>query len=374
MRARTAIAFTLITTSAACGGTPPPSQRDYAIPVLVASASPMVDAGVVDAAPPTVAMPAVQVKPLPITGATGPIFLDYIARDHDHVWAPFVSGSDGVVEVFDTTKSEFTAISGFKTAERDNHGKKRTVGPSSVSIGDGVAYVGNRGTSEVCVVDAVKLKIGKCLKLGTAPDGVAYIAALHEVWVTTPGDHSLTILDASKKETLKLKTTIKVDGDPEGYASVDDGSFFFTNLEDKNKTLRIDTKTHQVTATWSPNCGADGPRGIAADPHGKFVIVACTDHLQTLDASHDGAPLSQLDTGAGVDNIDFIGSVVYAAAGKSARMTIARVDDHGAFSLLASGATSDGARNAVGSADGKAYVVDGKNAQLLVVQVATQTP
>ena len=305
---------------------------------------------------------------MPIAGGTGPLSLDYIGQDPGHVWIPFVAASSGAVAVFDTTKGTFAIVPGFKTVEREGHGQKRAMGPSSVSAGDGVVYVGNRGTAEICVIDATKLSVGKCLKLSSSPDGVAYVAAAHEVWVTTPADHSLTVLDASKKDTLKVKTTIKVDGDPEGYAVDAENGLFFTNLEDKNRTLEIDVKTHRIVATWSPSCGADGPRGIAVDGHRKLVIVACTDHLQVLDAGHDGAPLGQLDTGAGVDNIDLVGSLVYAAAGKSARMTIARVDDHGALSVVASGTTSDGARNAVADKDGKAYVVDGKNALLLVVQ------
>ena len=84
-----------------------------------------------------------------------------------------------------------------------------------------------------------------------------------------------------------------------------------------------------MKATWNPGCGADGPRGLAFDAAHDFVVVACTDHVQVLDAGHDGAPLGRLDTGAGVDNIDFVGGRVYAAAGKAAQLTVAAVDDEG---------------------------------------------
>src|SRR5208283_4059888 len=63
-------------------------------------------------------------------------------------------------------------------------------------------------------------------------------------WVTTPQNQTLTVLDASKPDTLKAKTTIKLEGDPEGYAVDASRGLFFTNLEDKNKTVVIDVASH----------------------------------------------------------------------------------------------------------------------------------
>src|SRR5207253_1232481 len=82
---------------------------------------------------------------------------------------------------------------------------------------------------------------------------------------TTPQDHSLTILDASDPAVLKPKTVVKTEGETEGFAVDESRGLFFTNLEDKGSTLAIDVKTHQLKATYSPACGEDGPRGIAAD-------------------------------------------------------------------------------------------------------------
>src|SRR5208283_4059887 len=102
---------------------------------------------------------------------------DYIAYEaaHSRIWVPV--GNTGSADVYDTAAGTFTRVDGFKTAEREFKGKKRTMGPSSVSIGDGVAYVGNRGGSEVCAVDLATLKLGKCLKLPSSPDGVGYDAS-----------------------------------------------------------------------------------------------------------------------------------------------------------------------------------------------------
>ena len=69
------------------------------------------------------------------------------------------------------------------------------VGPSSVTIGDGVVYVGNRADSSVCAFDARSLAKGACHKIDSMPDGLAYVAPRQEVWVTTPRDKSIRILD-----------------------------------------------------------------------------------------------------------------------------------------------------------------------------------
>jgi DNA-binding beta-propeller fold protein YncE len=252
--------------------------------------------------------------------------------------------------------------------EREARGAKRTMGPSAASVGDGVVYIGNRGTSEVCAVDAKTLELGKCIKLTGAIDGVCYVASGKEVWVTSPKESLLTVLDASSPSTLAVKTTIKLAGEPEGYGVDESRGLFFTNLEDKGGTVVIDVKTHKPRATWNAGCGADGPRGLAVDSAHGFVFVACTDHVQVLDGAHDGAKLGALDTGAGVDNIDLLPEkkLLYVAAGKAERLTVARVDDKGKLEIVATGVTSPGARNPVADESGKAYVADAQGARVLV--------
>jgi DNA-binding beta-propeller fold protein YncE len=305
-------------------------------------------------------------KALPLPGAIGPAFLDYIVYEAatSRVWVPV--GSTGTVDVLGVATETFTRIDGFKTREREVNTKKRTYGPSAAAVGDGFVYIGNRATSEICPVDVKTLKTAKCLKLDVATDGVAYAELAKEVWVTNPQARALTVLDASNPGRLTLRTTVKTDGAPEGYAVDDAHELFFTNLEDKGSTVAIDIRTRKVKATWSTGCGSDGPRGIAFDRTHDFVLVACTDHVQVLDATHDGALLGRLDTGPGLDNIDFVDGRVSAAAGKAARLTIARVDAGGQFAIVASGTTSEGARNAVFDASGNVYVADSLQARLLV--------
>ena len=198
---------------------------------------------------------------------------------HHRVWVP--AGNTGSVDVVEATSEKITQLDGFPTAEVERAGTKRTVGPSSATVGEGVVYVGNRADSNVCAVDASALKKGACLKLESSPDGLAYVAATKELWVTTPRDSSITILDASKAGALTPKAKVTVEGAPEGFA-VDDGrGVFYTNLEDKDRTLAIDVRTrvgHEDLAAEVRRGGAPGPR----DRHrsANFLMVACTDGVQ----------------------------------------------------------------------------------------------
>ncbi|HEX3344043.1 MAG TPA: hypothetical protein VHS09_05690 [Polyangiaceae bacterium] len=360
----------------ACGGeTPPPPLPPPPPPLPAPTASepppPVASATVapVDAGAPRSPGPAqLTFKPVALPGVTAPASLDYLVYDgaHARVWVPV--GNTGSADVYDIAAGTFARVDGFKTAEREYKGKTRTMGPSAVAIGDGFAYVGDRATGEVCPVDEAKLTLGKCLKLPSPGDGVEYVPSAKEVWVTTPRAQTITVLDASRPDALKLKTAIKLDGSPEGYAVDATRGLFLTNLEDKNKTVLVDVKTHKPKATWSLDCGSDGPRGIATDAEHGFVFVACTDHLLVLDGANGGAKLATLDTGAGVDNIAWLAPqrLLYAAAGKAAKLTVARIDDKGQPTVVATGASTEGARNGVADASGNAYLADPLNGRLLV--------
>src|SRR5512140_2621564 len=202
------ISVALILLVAACGGPPaapvpptPPTPPTAPSPPADLAAQNVKGPADVDAAAPAAAPPGpaqLTAKALPLPGATAPVSVDYLAIDRarGRVWVPV--GDTGSVDVLDIAANTFARVEGFKTGEREIRGKKRLVGPSAAYMGDGYAFIGNRATSEVCPVDVKSLKLGKCLKLTAASDGVAYVAQTKEVWVTTPRDHSLTVLDASK--------------------------------------------------------------------------------------------------------------------------------------------------------------------------------
>ncbi|MBI3768735.1 MAG: hypothetical protein HY271_09610 [Deltaproteobacteria bacterium] len=319
---------------------------------------------------PSPPLPALTVHTLmlPSASASG-VSLDCLAYDraHHRVWVP--AGETGAVAVVDTADDHITLVRGFATAEMERHGTRRLVGPSSATVGNGVVYVGNRADSSVCAVDAESLRLGPCLTLASMPDGLAYVASAKEVWATTPRQRSIAILDAADAGALTWKGEIDLAGAPEGFAVDNARGVFYTNLEDRDRTLTVDIVSRQVVCTWLPGCGEAGPRGLALDHRRNVLVVACPDHVVALDAGHDGTRLSAMNIGDGLDSIDLVESrhELYMAAARAATLTIAHLDAQGGLTPLAIAATRAGARNAVATDEGVAYVTDGGEGKILVV-------
>jgi hypothetical protein len=296
-----------------------------------------------------------------------PVGMDYLAYDaaNDRIWVP--AGNTGKVDVVDIGTGKVTALGGFATRPAPRPGRPN-MGPSSATVGDGVIWVGNRGDDRVCAFDARTLQKGTCVEFASMPDGLAWIATTRELWATTPGDHTLTIVGVSGGKP-GTPTTVKLDGAPEGYAVDAARGIFYTNLEDKDRTLAIDVKTRKVTATFTPGCGADGPRGLALDSARRLLFVACTSGAMTLDLAHDGKVVGRLATGGGVDNLDYHAGkrLLYVASAKDGTLTIARVGDTGALTAAAAVPTAKGARNPVVDARGTAYVADSPDGKLIII-------
>jgi DNA-binding beta-propeller fold protein YncE len=318
-----------------------------------------------------------ELKPIMLPGATGAVALDYFAYDRatGKLWVP--ASNTGSVDVIDEKTDAVSQITGFPTGEIERRGKKITVGPTAASIGNGVVYIGNRGNATLCVIDAKTFTHGECVPAspdgGVTPDGVVYVAATRELWITTrpmPGGDpaaakSLEVFDASDPQRLKWKSKIPLDGLAEGYAVDNDQGLFYANIEDMGKTVAIDVRSHKVVAEWNP--GSADLQGLAPDIARRFLFVACGDHVVSIDAGHGGKVLDSITTGPGLDNIDYSPDrkLLYAAASQAPSLTIAEVDDQGKFHLKATVPTVKGARGVVAGKGETAYLIDPVEGRIL---------
>src|SRR5437879_6600361 len=310
-----------------------------------------------------------ELKPIALPGANGAVALDYFAYDPatGKVWVP--ASNLGSVVVIDEKTDAVSQVAGFKTGEIERRGRKVTLGPTAASIGDGVVYVGNRGDATLCWIDKSSLSRGECVPVSTdhsiTPDGVLYVAATKEVWITArpvsssnaEAAKALQVFDASDPHHLKWKARIQLDGLGEGYA-VDNGrGLFYTNVEGPGSTIAIDVRTKKIVSKWNPGSADVG--GLALDSARGFLFVACGDHVVNLDAAHDGKILDSIQTGAGLDNIDYSAEkkILYAAASQTATLTIAEVGDDGKFRLKATVPAAKGARSVVAGNDETAYLI-----------------
>src|SRR2546421_12862689 len=320
-----------------------------------------------------------DLKPIALPSANGAVALDYFAYDSTNgkVWVP--ASNLGSVAVIDQKTGAVSQVSGFKTGEIERRGQKRIVGPTSATIGDGVVYVGNRGDATLCVIDKKTLERGEGVPASPdhaiTPDGVVYVAATKEVWINTrPATatnvdpaKSLHVFDATDPRHLKWKTKIPLENLGEGYA-VDNGhGLFYTNVEEIGATVAVDLRTKKIVSKWNPGSTAVG--GLALDHGRRFLFVACGDHVVNLDIAHDGKVLDSIQTGAGLDNIDYSSEkkILYAAAGQAATLTIADVGDDGKFHLKATVPTVKGARSVVAAGNETAYVIDPAEGKILKV-------
>ncbi len=314
-----------------------------------------------------------ELKPISLPGATGAVALDYFAYDPatGKVWVP--ASNLGSVDVIDEKTDTVSQVTGFQTGEVERRGRKIMVGPTAASIGDGVVYIGDRGDATLCVIDAKTLARGECVPVASSsaggnitPDGVVYVAATRELWITTrpasAGDaaaaRSLQVFDASDPSRLKWKAKIPLENLAEGYA-VDNGrALFYTNVEDTGTTIAIDARTHKIVAKWS--VGSADLGGLALDTARGFLFVACGDHVVSVDAAHEGKVIDLLQTGAGLDNIDYSNDrkLLYAAASQVPSLSIAEVGDDGKFHLKATVPTVKGVRGVVAGKGETAYMID----------------
>lgn len=339
---------------AGCGASPGPSSTAPSAPAPAPGPPPTDPAKMVTT---TVALPG---------GGPDGILMDYLLYNPrtNTVWVP--AGNTASVDVIDVATGKLSRVEGFATRAFERNGVKRVVGPSAAALGGaGTVYIGNRGDSSVCAVDENSLARGACARLDQSPDGVAYVARTQEVWVTTPRDHAIRVLDAA---TLAEKARIAFDGGPEGFAADNTRGRFYTNLEDKDVTLAIDLATRKTVATWKSGCGEAGPRGLRlADAEG-VLLVACTAKLESLDL-RDGNVVGSIDTGDGVDDFDYAPGDhrVYVGAARAARLTVAALDAKGGLTVIGTVPTRDGARNGVVTGDGRVYLSHAKGSELVVV-------
>jgi len=323
------------------------------------------------------AAPNYELKAIALPGANGAVALDYFAYDPTtgKVWVP--ASNLGSVVVIDEKTDAVSQVAGFKTGEIERRGRKVTLGPTAASIGDGVVYIGNRGDATLCVIDAKSLARGECVPVSTdhsiTPDGVLYVAAAKEVWITTrpvstanaEAAKALQVFDASDPRHLKWKAKVSLDGLGEGYAADNGRGLFYTNVEGPSSTVAVDVRTKKIVSKWNPGSADVG--GLALDSVRGFLFVACGDHVVNLDAGHDGKILDSIQTGAGLDNIDYSAEkkIIYAAASQAATLTIAEVGDDGKFHLKATVPAVKGVRSVVAAKDETAYLINPAEGRML---------
>ncbi|RST30437.1 YncE family protein [Sphingomonas ginkgonis] len=186
---------------------------------------------------------------------------------------------------------------------------------------------------------------------GKDPDAAAWDSASQKLWVMTPGDGSIDVVDAAAGRRL---ATLKVGGSLE-LAAADGAGHLFVNVEDRNELVKIDTRRVAVVAR-APLPGCDGPTGLALA--GRVLISACANGIARFTAAADLKPLGSAAIGARPDGAfaDPARHRAYIPSGGDG--TLAVFDTRGALPrLMARVSTAKGARTgAVDPRSGRVYL------------------
>src|SRR6266568_8648067 len=77
-----------------------------------------------------------ELTPISLPGASGVVALDYFAYDRStgKLWVP--ASNTGNVDVIEERSDAVSQVTGFKTGEVELRGRKITLGPTAVSVGD----------------------------------------------------------------------------------------------------------------------------------------------------------------------------------------------------------------------------------------------
>ena len=122
----------------------------------------------------------------------------------------------------------------------------------------------NRDSGTVTIVDLKTLKTTHETRVGTHPEGVAFLGQSHRLAVAIYNDDQVALLDA---DTGKLIHRVEVFDEPYGIVSNRDGSRYYVTLEFPGKIAEI-SDTGDVLRQFP---AGSFPRGLALTPDGKTL-------------------------------------------------------------------------------------------------------
>ncbi len=133
----------------------------------------------------------------------------------------------------------------------------------------GLAYVANRGSASVSVVDVAQWSVVATIAVGKLPAGLALHGVRKELYVANSADNSIAVIDTLSRT---LVATIPLPGvSPGAVALSPDGQRLFVTLFYSNAVATIDTSARSVLGSFP--VGAN-PTGIGLDFGGTRLLVA----------------------------------------------------------------------------------------------------
>jgi YVTN family beta-propeller protein/VCBS repeat-containing protein len=142
------------------------------------------------------------------------------------------------------------------------------IGAGAVAATNTRAYVTNRSTGTVTVIDTVTATVVSTFAVGMEPDGVAVKSDGTRLYVSSSTSNTVTVIDTA---TGAVKATITV-ASPTAISVNPSGSSVFVTNYDNATVTRISTSTNKVVAVTKLPTGSR-PTSVVVSPDSKYVYV-----------------------------------------------------------------------------------------------------
>jgi YVTN family beta-propeller protein len=203
------------------------------------------------------------------------------------------------------------------------------------------AFITDGKDNAVTIVNLTSFElIAKVPIEGQKPDAVLYDQFSQKVFTYNAKSSDATVLDAVSNKVIK---TIPLEGKPE-FSVTNTKGLVYVNIEDKNQIKTIDTKTLEVTATWSIAPG-DEPSGLAIDLETNRLFSVCGNKLMVIVDATNGTIIKTLPIGDGCDGVAFdpTRKLVFSSNGEGS-LTVVKEENATTFRVQETVPTQKGAR------------------------------
>lgn len=203
------------------------------------------------------------------------------------------------------------------------------------------AFITDGKDNAVSIVNLTTFElIEKVVIEGQKPDAVLYDKFSQKVFTYNAKTSNATVLDAVSNKVVK---NIPLGGKPE-FSVTNTKGLVYVNIEDKNQIKTIDTKTLEVTATWSIAPG-DEPSGLAIDLQTNRLFSVCGNNLMIVVDATNGKIIKTLAIDDGCDGVAFDPKKKLAFSSNGiGTITVVKEENANTFSVQETVKTQKGAR------------------------------
>jgi DNA-binding beta-propeller fold protein YncE len=164
------------------------------------------------------------------------------------------------------------------------------------------AYTSNWQENRIGVIDIQQMKLIKKLPTESKPDGIAYAAPFHKIYVSDERAKAEAVVDVTKDAVV---TTLHFESETGNPRFDPISRHVLVNLQDKNVIAEIDPATDKELAEY-PVGKCKGNHGMALDSEHRLAFLSCEENdLMTVFRLDTHQPIAYFQQAKGGDVIAF---------------------------------------------------------------------